>query len=173
MLKLKNVLKPPIFDLNGFQGSQIKGNFNPDRSGVSDWRTVVGNYVFLTKNIDKRVKYRWKLVKNSSKYTFFVNHRFHSVLRLILTIPFERASKNLTIDTLRQPFRAKLEVSIPNPPTELQLCFPVKNHSPKTFQPPVYLFGYMFISYGVCNNMKHSVTAHYWIIVLLNLQLLT
>ena len=61
--------------------------------------------------------------KNSSKYTFFVNHRFHSVLRLILRPWFERASKNLTIDTLRQPFRAKLEVSIPNPPTENQLCF--------------------------------------------------
>ena len=48
---------------------------------------------------------------------------FHTVPRLNLTPPFERASKNLTIETLRQPFRAKLEVSIPNPPTENQLRF--------------------------------------------------
>ena len=61
--------------------------------------------------------------KNSSKYTFFVNHRFHSVLRLILSIRADRASKNLTIDTLRHLFGAKLEVSIPNPLTENRFSF--------------------------------------------------
>ena len=62
-------------------------------------------------------------MKKLSKNMFFVDDQFHSALWLILSLPFERASKNLTVDTLRQPFRAKLEVSIPNPPTELQLSF--------------------------------------------------
>ena len=36
---------------------------------------MVGNYVILTKNVDKSVKFHQKFVKNSSKYTFSVIHR--------------------------------------------------------------------------------------------------
>ena len=37
-----------------------------------NWCTLVGKYGILTKNVNKRVKYRRKLVKKLSKNTFFV-----------------------------------------------------------------------------------------------------
>ena len=56
-------MEPPIFDLNGCPGSQKIRNFKPDWLVGSDWHTVAGNYVFLTKNVDKTVKFHQKLVK--------------------------------------------------------------------------------------------------------------
>ena len=54
------------------QGYLQLRNFKPDRMAVSDRYTVVGNYVILTKNVDKSVKFHQKFVKNSSKTRFFV-----------------------------------------------------------------------------------------------------
>ena len=78
------------------------------------------NTVFWRKT-SIRVKYWRKLVKKSSKNMFFVKLTYLQRAGTHSDPPFERASKNLTIETLRHPFRAKLEVSIPNPPTENQL----------------------------------------------------
>ena len=65
----------------------------------------------------------WKSMKNSSKNTFFVSFGPHCALGINLSTPLELASNFRSIHTLEQPFRPKLEVSIPNPPTEIQLCF--------------------------------------------------
>ena len=65
--KLKNVLEPPIYDLNGYPGSLKIRNFKPDQLAGSDRCTLVGKYGILTKNVDKTLKFR---KKGAKKYIF-------------------------------------------------------------------------------------------------------
>ena len=111
---------PPIFNQIAVQGSKIKVNFKPDQMADSDWRTVVRKYVFLTKNIDKSVKFHQKYVKKLSK------KHIHSVLGINLDFFLDPAWNFWFFETLGQPFRAKLEVSVSNPPTENKPFFSFK-----------------------------------------------
>ena len=61
--------------------------------------------------------------KNSQKTCFSWKQPIHSGLGIILSIPLDRAWNFWSVETLRQPFGAKLEVSVSNPLTENRFSF--------------------------------------------------
>ena len=75
------------------------------------------------KNVNKSVKIHQIFVEKLVKKHVFLNCGPHCALGINLSTTLDLASNFKSIDTLGQHFRPKLEVSIPNPPTEIQLCF--------------------------------------------------